>query len=185
MGREGERMRVLIALDDSEQAKTVVDALTPWLRRIEADVHLVSVVDMSHVHAAARAGEPAYEPAASTGGMRPQLQQPPPKAAETHGQALERARREREAAVMRLAGDSMEGLGVQVHVISDDDTAEAIAKYGLEIGADMVAVGTHGRSGLTRALMGSVAEQVVRRSELPVIVVRAGMHTSAVGGESD
>jgi len=177
-------MRVLIALDDSEQAKTVVDALTPWLRRAEADVHLVSVVDMSHVQAAARAGEPAYEPTPYAGGQRPRVEQPLPSAAETHGQALERARIEREEALMRL-GDSMEGLGVQVHVISDDETAEAIAKYGLEIGADMVAVGTHGRSGLTRALMGSVAEQVVRRSELPVIVVRAGMHTSTVSEQSE
>jgi nucleotide-binding universal stress UspA family protein len=49
----------------------------------------------------------------------------------------------------------------------------------------MVAVGTHGRSGLTQVLMGSVAQQVVRRSELPVLVVRAGMHTWALGGASE
>ena len=172
-------MRILIALDDSEQAATVVDTLTPWLRRTEADVHLVSVVDMTDVQSVARAGEPVFQATQSLGGARMAEQQPPPKAVETHGQALERVRLEREAALLRLVSDAMDGLRVQVHVIWDDDTAEAIAKYGPEIGADMVAVGTHGRSGLTRALMGSVAEQVIRRSELPVIVVRAGMHTAA------
>jgi nucleotide-binding universal stress UspA family protein len=178
-------MRVLIALDDSEQAEIVVDALAPWLRRSEADVHLASVVDMSHVKAAARAGQPAYEPAAYEAGMRGHVEQPPPRAAETHGQALERARTEREEALIRLARDSMEGLDVTVHVITDDDTAGAIAKCGVEVGADVVAVGTHGRSGLTQVLMGSVAQQVVRRSELPVLVVRAGMHTWALGGASE
>ena len=169
-------MRVLIALDDSEQAEGVVKALTPLLRRTEADVHLVSVVDLTHVRAATMAGQRPYEPTPAIG-SRPEIQQTPPRAVESHGQALERERTEREEALLRLAQDSMEGLEVQVHVISDDDTATAISSYGPEVGADMIAVGTHGRSGLTRALMGSVAEQVVRRSELPVIVVREGMHT--------
>lgn len=169
-------MRVLIALDDSEQAQGVVTALAPWLRRTEVDVHLVSVVDMSHVRTAAVAGEPFYQPSPGVG-TRPAIQQPPPRAVESHGQALERARTEREEALLRLASGELEGLSVQVHVLSDDDTASAIAKYGPEIEADMIAVGTHGRSGLTRALMGSVAEKIVRQSELPVIVVREGMHT--------
>lgn len=168
-------MRVLIAVDDSEQAEAVVNTLSPWLRRSEAEVHLVSVVDMTHVKAASRAGEPAFQATPSFRG--PSDQQPPPRAAETHGQALERVRVEREQALRKLVLDSMNDLGVEVHVISGDDTAEAIAAYGPELGADMLAVGTHGRSGITRALMGSVAEQVVRKSEIPVIVVREGMHT--------
>ena len=101
-----------------------------------------------------------------------------PRAVETHGQALERARTERHEWLMRLAQEAMAGVAPKVHVVADDDTAMAIAKYGAEVGADLVAVGTHGRSGLSRALMGSVAEQVVRRSERPVVVVRAGMQTA-------
>jgi len=42
-----------------------------------------------------------------------------------------------------------------------------------EIGADLVVVGTHGRRGLERALVGSVAERVVRTSRVPVLTVRA------------
>ncbi|MBS1637533.1 MAG: universal stress protein [Bacteroidetes bacterium] len=36
---------------------------------------------------------------------------------------------------------------------------------------DMIVVGTHGRSGLKRALMGSVAEEVIRHSHIPVLVI--------------
>ncbi|HVY46768.1 MAG TPA: universal stress protein [Minicystis sp.] len=39
-------------------------------------------------------------------------------------------------------------------------------------GADLVVMGTHGRHGLPRALLGSVAEKVVRMSEVPVLTVR-------------
>jgi nucleotide-binding universal stress UspA family protein len=171
-----EKMRVLIAVDESEQAKTVVDALTPWLVRASVEVELVSVVDMSQVRAAMRGGEPAFEPTPYTGGMRAGVVPPPPRSAETHGQALERARTERAEGLMALAS-SMEGVEPEVHVLAGDDTAEAITMYASEIGVDLIAVGTHGRSGLSRALMGSVAEQVVRRADRPVIVVRAGMQT--------
>ena len=158
-------------------ARGVAEALAPWLRRTEADVHVVSVVDMSHVRAAGRGGSPTFQATPTFGGASP-VQPPAPQAAETHGQALERVHTEREEALMSLVGATLEGLDPTIHVLSDDDTAEAIAKYGLEINADMIAVGTHGRSGISRALMGSIAERVIRQSERPVIVVKPGMHTS-------
>ena len=40
------------------------------------------------------------------------------------------------------------------------------------VGAELVVVGTHGRSGLRRVLLGSVAERVVRLSSVPVLTVR-------------
>jgi len=39
-------------------------------------------------------------------------------------------------------------------------------------GADLIVVGTHGRTGLEHALMGSIAERVVRRAHCPVLTVR-------------
>jgi nucleotide-binding universal stress UspA family protein len=42
-----------------------------------------------------------------------------------------------------------------------------------EAGADLVIIGTHGRRGLSRALLGSVAENVVRMSPVPVLTVRS------------
>jgi nucleotide-binding universal stress UspA family protein len=46
-----------------------------------------------------------------------------------------------------------------------------IAKRGREIGADLIVVGTHGRTGLAHAMLGSVAERVVRRASCPVLTV--------------
>jgi nucleotide-binding universal stress UspA family protein len=50
--------------------------------------------------------------------------------------------------------------------------ADEILAVAKEHGADLVVMGTHGRTGLARALLGSVAEKVVRRSEAPVLTVR-------------
>ncbi|WP_142856259.1 universal stress protein [Salinigranum halophilum] len=46
-----------------------------------------------------------------------------------------------------------------------------IADYADEVGADLVVVGTHGRRGLSRALLGSVAARLLRQSPVPVLVV--------------
>jgi len=50
---------------------------------------------------------------------------------------------------------------------------ERILEVSREIGADLVVVGTHGRRGVVHALLGSVAERVVRLSPVPVLTVRA------------
>jgi nucleotide-binding universal stress UspA family protein len=43
----------------------------------------------------------------------------------------------------------------------------------LELSADLIIMGTHGRSGLDHVLFGSTAEKVVRKSPIPVMTVRA------------
>jgi nucleotide-binding universal stress UspA family protein len=54
--------------------------------------------------------------------------------------------------------------------------ADEIVKYAKEVHADIVVVGTHGRGGVSRLLMGSVAEHVVRNAPCPVLVVRPREH---------
>jgi universal stress protein A len=46
-----------------------------------------------------------------------------------------------------------------------------LVRYAKEIGADLVVLGTHGRSGVAHAVLGSVAERVVHRAPCPVLVV--------------
>jgi nucleotide-binding universal stress UspA family protein len=53
-----------------------------------------------------------------------------------------------------------------------DSASDEILQVADEIGADLIVLGTHGRTGLGRLLMGSVAEQVVRRARCPVLTVR-------------
>lgn len=52
------------------------------------------------------------------------------------------------------------------------DPASEIVRIAAEKKADMIVLGTHGRTGLTRMLMGSVAESIVRRAPCPVLVYR-------------
>jgi universal stress protein A len=54
--------------------------------------------------------------------------------------------------------------------------ANAIVEYARSIHADVIVVGTHGRDGVSRLLMGSVAEHVVRHAPCPVLVVRRNEH---------
>jgi nucleotide-binding universal stress UspA family protein len=51
------------------------------------------------------------------------------------------------------------------------DTADGIIECSKKFNADMIVIGTHSRTGIDRFLMGSVAEHVVRHSEIPVLVV--------------
>jgi nucleotide-binding universal stress UspA family protein len=50
--------------------------------------------------------------------------------------------------------------------------APTLARYATDIGADLVVMTTHGRGGLRRAWLGSVADELVRTLELPVIIIR-------------
>lgn len=52
------------------------------------------------------------------------------------------------------------------------DVPSAILDAARELGADAIVVGTHGRTGLSHLLLGSVAEKVVRLASIPVITVR-------------
>ena len=63
------------------------------------------------------------------------------------------------------------GLTVVTEVV-EGNPHEEILEFVAEHDIDMVVMGTHGRTGLDRALMGSVAERVVRRSPVPVLTVR-------------
>lgn len=49
---------------------------------------------------------------------------------------------------------------------------DEIIKKAAELGADLIVVGTHGRTGLDHVLFGSTAEKVVRKSEIPVMSIR-------------
>jgi len=57
-------------------------------------------------------------------------------------------------------------------IVVDDDARDAILKAAKAVRADLIVIGTHGRRGLSRALLGSVAEDVLRRAPCPVLTVR-------------
>jgi nucleotide-binding universal stress UspA family protein len=58
------------------------------------------------------------------------------------------------------------------HVLLEGDPATEIVHYGRDAGIDLIVMGTHGRTGLERLLMGSVAEKVMREATCSVLVVK-------------
>ncbi|MCH7660364.1 MAG: universal stress protein [Euryarchaeota archaeon] len=56
--------------------------------------------------------------------------------------------------------------------IIDGTPSKEIVHYAIEEGCDLIVMGTHGRGGIDRLLLGSVAERVVRASSVPVLTVR-------------
>lgn len=60
-----------------------------------------------------------------------------------------------------------------VPILKQADAREAVLAVAEEVDADLVVMGTHGRRGIARALIGSVAEAVVRTSPVPVMTVHA------------
>jgi nucleotide-binding universal stress UspA family protein len=58
------------------------------------------------------------------------------------------------------------------HVLQVGDPAAQIVRYAAEAGTDVIVMGTHGRTGEDRLLMGSVAERVMRDAPCSVLVVK-------------
>lgn len=137
--------KLLIAVDESPIAARAVDVAMDLAKSLHAQVALVHVIDPSPIYAA-EAGMPSDELAVL---------------AERDG--------------TRLMADLRARLPADVHVLQFlpwGQPGPEIAKAAKEWGADLVVIGSHGRRGLTRALVGSVAEAVMRHAPCPVLVVR-------------
>lgn len=61
---------------------------------------------------------------------------------------------------------------VTAHIVRGDEPAIAIAQTAARLGCDVICLASHGRSGLRRAVMGSVADQLLRTTRKPVLVLR-------------
>lgn len=90
-------------------------------------------------------------------------------------------RMEAEAYLKRIAGELREQ-GYRVTVtVADGDVALAVCGVAEAQDADLIVMTTHGRSGLQRWIMGSVAERVIRTARRPVYLVRPGKEVPASG----
>lgn len=78
--------------------------------------------------------------------------------------------------VAALLARTAEDLGPRISVTvagRSGEPAEEIARYAREHGIDLIVVGTHGRTGVSRAILGSVAERLLRIAPCPVVAVPA------------
>jgi nucleotide-binding universal stress UspA family protein len=104
---------------------------------------------------------PTYIPVPTVSGVTP-LPPPTPEAAQGIQESLGVL-----AAAVREAGIECQTKSVE------GNPGDEIVDYAAKIGADMIVMGSHGRSGVRRLLLGSVAEKVLHRTTCPVLVVPA------------
>ncbi len=75
---------------------------------------------------------------------------------------------------LERTAESLRGKGITVRaVVSSGNASEEILKTADEINADLIAMSTHGRSGLRRMAFGSITDKVLRGAGRPVLMVRA------------
>jgi len=80
---------------------------------------------------------------------------------------------------LRSTARSLDGVRVKTDTLSGDDPASAIVDRAARGDVDMIVIASHGRTGLQRWMLGSVAERVVRGATVPVMVVPAPWRAAA------
>jgi len=82
---------------------------------------------------------------------------------------------------LEKSGETLRSKGIVVNTrVSTGNAAEEILKAADETNADMIAMSTHGRSGLRRLAFGSTTDKVLRGASVPVLLVRAPEGTANV-----
>lgn len=158
--------RMMVPLDGSEFSKTALPYALALGSGAETTIELVSALDSAAVlNQAGYAGADFSVAApgfAGSGGA--------PAAA---GDLLESVRSGRERDLRATAEDirSRSGAVVEWRVV-DGEPSEVVAALVEASGADLVVMATHGRGGLERAWLGSVADRLVRRVTVPLLLVR-------------
>ena len=139
--------KILIATDGSDYTKNSVEYGIDLAKSTEAKMHAVYVVDTAAF--ASIPMDAAWE------------------------SMYELLRQEGEEATKYVSDKAWEeGLEVE-KVTIEGHPADEIIKYAEKNDISLIIMGTLGKSGLDRFLLGSVAEKVVRNSKIPVLVVRA------------
>jgi nucleotide-binding universal stress UspA family protein len=139
--------RILVPTDFSEPSSEALDLAIAFAQRLGAQLTLLHAHEM-----------PTWVFPDAVMPVTPQVVM----------QIEETSKRELE----RLAGRAREvGITVETAVTIGPNDAE-ICRKAEEMGADLIIMGTHGRTGLRHALLGSVAEKVVRKAPCPVLTVR-------------
>jgi nucleotide-binding universal stress UspA family protein len=67
---------------------------------------------------------------------------------------------------------SREGISVDTKIIRGVAASEGIVQIANEIGADLIIMGSHGRTGVKKMMLGSVAQNVLTQSPVPVLIVK-------------
>lgn len=139
---------IVVGTDFSDQSNAAAAYAVELAAKLEARVHLVHAWSMPTTTI-------SFEmPAPFTGSLYDQLEK---DARTAMAQAVERISRPHVA--------------IETSVVFDDPR-DAVIAQAAKLKAELIVVGTHGRRGIRRALIGSIAEGIVRLAPCPVLVVR-------------
>lgn len=142
--------RIMVAVDGSATAERGLQEAIGFARDQKATLAIVHVVDIVVAFGAGQF----------------------PGAYVTATRDLARGIIERARATAQAAGIDAEILSPEI-VTSDYHVGDIIAGLAADWKADLLVVGTHGRRGFSRMLLGSVAERIVRMAPCPLLLVRA------------
>jgi universal stress protein A len=138
---------ILVATDFSEQADEALEYAASLAVRLGATVHLVHAISIPAM------GVPEMGMAYRSLG-------------------IEQTTKEAQAALDDRVARYRDRIAFGPSRIEVGDPRDLIDRVAAEIGADLIVIGTHGRRGIRRLLLGSVAESVVRTAPCPVLTIR-------------
>lgn len=141
---------VVVPLDGSELAEEVLPHVAEMIRGRDSQVYLLSVTPMMR-------------------GVASSI-------VDSHPDAGERQRVEQELKkYLRKVGRRLEPVAAEVEVaVRFGRPADEVLAFADNVGADLIAMTTHGRSGIRAWIFGSVADRIMRGATCPVLLVRAG-----------
>jgi nucleotide-binding universal stress UspA family protein len=137
--------RILVPTDFSELATCALDYAVALAHKLEATIHLLNAMSLQF----------AEYPIAVTTDMIDGI--------------MQSSQKELEKLIAARAGQASFG----PPILDVGDARIVIEQAAIKLGADLIVMGTHGRQGLKRVLLGSVAESLVRTAPCPVLLVRA------------
>jgi nucleotide-binding universal stress UspA family protein len=143
---------ILVPTDFSEPAGAALDYAVQLAEKLGAKVHVVHAFELPIV------GFP-------DGNMM--------ITAEMASRLIEGAQKALDDLVQKYEGRRVE----LKSFLEQADPRDAVLSATKKVGADLIVMGTHGRRGIARALIGSVAESVVRTSSVPVLTLREARDT--------
>ena len=151
--------RILCPIDFSDHSRRALDQAIAIARWYESTVTVLHVFSPAPV-AAFGPGPVVLEPIVLTPVDRDQLLADTKAFAETEGAP---------------------GITIEA-VVREGSTASEILEQATAMPADLLVIGTHGRSGFERLVLGSVAERVLRKASCPVLTVPKGLANAAPAG---
>ena len=158
---------ILYPTDGSEAANAVLAHCRSLAETYDATVHVLYVAEKQPFGLAQdlpkeSSGGMVGQPAGARSGMR---------GIRENSEEVVTRLEEHGRSIADYMAEQLSGLSVQTSV-KKGNPYEAILNYTQTHNIDLIVMGTHGRSGLDRYLLGSVTEKVIRMSDVPVLTVR-------------